>query len=456
VPNIHTTLPNVTLSQPDVRLTLDIDGVIKQAVVSNTIAGEGVQGWVGRAWPDTVGSVGTAKVRRMVEDARVSGVSAFWQVTQQFPSGLELPIEYTTVRQTTGGLVAIGKSLQAVAELQSRLVAAQHAMEQDYWKLREVETRYRLLFDASNEAVLLLRADSLRVVEANPAAMRALGLMRDWEFLAELAPQEREPFRAMLLRVREQGKAPGIVSHLGPERRPWAVRASLINATEGAVFLLQLVPVGSSPTAPDRIDATRLEALVNRLPDGFVVLDAGGVVRRANLAFVDLVQAGAVGAVVGERLDRWLRMPGADMNVLLANLRKHGTVRAFSTTLHGELGTDVAIEISAAGGDSDTLLPLIGLVIRDVGRQPTARQLTGIVPALALYGDESGKASLKDLVQDAVGVVERHYVESALLATDGNRTAAAELLGVSRQSLYAKLNRYGMEGGTEKASIRSD
>ena len=63
--------------------------------------------------------------------------------------------------------------------MQARLIAAQVAqtMERDYWKLREVETRYRLLFDASNEAVLLAHASNMRIVEANPwSPSHALGL----------------------------------------------------------------------------------------------------------------------------------------------------------------------------------------------------------------------------------------------------------------------------------------
>ena len=47
-------------------------------------------------------------------------------------------------------------------------------------------------------------------------------------------------------------------------------------------------------------------------------------------------------------------------------------------------------------------------------------------------------------------MVERHYVTSALELANDNRTVAAELLGLSRQSLYAKLNRYGLDGGSEK------
>ena len=120
---------------------------------------------------DTV--VGGDKVRRMIDDAVKSGVSAFRQITQRFPSGLELPMEYTTLLLGgRAGLMAIGKNLQAVAELQSRLIDAQQTMERDYWKLREVETRYRLLFETSNEAVLLVRESNLRIIEAQPRCAR--------------------------------------------------------------------------------------------------------------------------------------------------------------------------------------------------------------------------------------------------------------------------------------------
>ena len=82
--------------------------------------------------------------RKMVDDARVSGISAFRQINQRFPSGLEIPIEFTTVLLGgRAGMLAIGKNLQAVAELQSRLIAAQQTMERDYWKLREIEAATR-------------------------------------------------------------------------------------------------------------------------------------------------------------------------------------------------------------------------------------------------------------------------------------------------------------------------
>src|SRR6478609_7014583 len=135
-------MANVT-SQPDVTILLDLEGVIREVTFSSTIADENAETWLGRSWVETVEGPGTANVKRMVEDARATGISAFRQVTQRFPSGLELPMEYTTVLLGgRAGLLAIGKNLQAIAELQSRLITAQQTMERDYWKLREIETRY--------------------------------------------------------------------------------------------------------------------------------------------------------------------------------------------------------------------------------------------------------------------------------------------------------------------------
>jgi transcriptional regulator PpsR len=436
---------SATLAQPDVTLLLDDEGVIRDVTVSNAVAEEGMEPWRGRPWMETVADSGGGKIRLMVQDALANGVSAYRQINQRFPSGLEVAMEYTTVRLGgQGGLMAIGRSVQAVAELQSRLIAAQQSMEQDYWRLREVETRYRLLFDASNEAVLLIRVDNLRIAEANPAAIRALGLGRGREFLSEIAAEEREGFKAMLARVREQGRGPGALIHMGAERRSWTVRASLMTAEAGPVFLLQILPVGAAGAVAERADPLSLPDLVERLPDAFVVADQDGVVRRANRSFVEMVQLGAEGAVLGEKLSRWLSRPGADMGVLMANLQRHGVVRRFATGLMGDLGSQTEVEISAIG-DATSPPRFIGLMIRDMTRREPAAEHNGSLRGeLAEVMEQIGKTSLPKLVRDTVSVVERHCIDVALQLSEGNRSAAAELLGLSRQSLYEKLNRYDL------------
>ena len=452
-------LSGINIAQPDVTLMLDLQGVIQDVTLSNAVSDEAVDDWRGRPWIETVGDSVSGKVMRMVEDARESGVSAYRQVNQRFPSGLEIPMEYTTVRLGgKAGLIAIGRNLQAVAELQSRLIAAQQAMEQEYWKLREVETRYRLLFDASNEAVILLKADTLRIMEANPAAIRALGFSRGRDMLPDMAAEEREPFQAMLQRVRQSGRAPGILLHLGPDRAAWLVRASLMTSDPGPVFLVQLAPA-SGPRIPERESGlSTLDEFIDRLPDAFVVIDRDGVIRRANRAFLDLAQVGGEGALLGERLGRFLSRPGADLTVLLANLQRHGSVRMFATAIQGEFGGETAVEISAAGnGDSANRPSQIALLMRDVGRRlSVSKDSSTLQSALAAIIEQTGKTSLRGLVRDTVGLVERHYIVAALDLANGNRTAAAEILGMSRQGFYKKLAQYEMDGHARSGSYSEE
>ena len=432
-------------------------GVIREASVSSLLSEESVSDWLGRPWGDTVANMAGEKVRRIVEDARETGISAFRQITQRFPSGREIPIEYTTVLLGgRAGMMTVGKSLLAVAELQSHLVAAQQTMERDYWKLREIETRYRLLFNSSSEAVLLVRPGNFRIVEANPAATRALGFATSAaegavgeDFLSALDVAERAAIRAMVQRVLEQGKTPGSLIHLGSERHSWLVRASVMKGETGPLLLLQLVPTGSKPILHVPHEAPSVDEVIRGLPDGFVVLDQDGIIRRANRAFADMVDMGTVESVIGEKLQRWVWRPGADVGSLLATLREHGVVRLFPSTLHSDLGNEMDIEVSGTSLSSGDSL-FSGVLVRAVGRRLSRysdpKQIKALIESVA---EPVGKMPLRQLIKATVDGVERHYVKAALEQAGGNRTAASELLGLSRQSLYMKLNRYGLDAESQ-------
>jgi DNA-binding NtrC family response regulator len=51
---------------------------------------------------------------------------------------------------------------------------------------------------------------------------------------------------------------------------------------------------------------------------------------------------------------------------------------------------------------------------------------------------------LKAIVRETTDVIERMCIETALELTGDNRATAAEVLGLSRQSLYVKLRRFGL------------
>ncbi len=165
----------------------------------------------------------------------------------------------------------------------------------------------------------------------------------------------------------------------------------------------------------------------------------------ANAAFVELTQLAGEDAVRGQSLERWLGRPGVDLSVMLATLRQQGAVRLFATSLRGEHGVPAEVEISGVSvPDGDP--PCLGFTVRHIGRRlggelqagkttpRSVEQLTQLV----------GRMPLKDLVRESTDLIEQLCIEAALELTQDNRASAAEMLGLSRQSLYVKLRRYGL------------
>jgi transcriptional regulator PpsR len=178
------------------------------------------------------------------------------------------------------------------------------------------------------------------------------------------------------------------------------------------------------------------------LPDAMVAVDESGAVVEANAAFLDLVRTVSLDKVEGKGLDQWLGASGVDLQVLMANLREHGTVRRFSTVMRDEVGAIVPVEISAtavAGIDGRRY----GFSIREGTRSETSSPRIEASPAgtAAQFTDLVGRVPLKDLVRDTADIIEKLCIEAALRLTDNNRASAADMLGLSRQSLYIKLKR---------------
>jgi DNA-binding NtrC family response regulator len=131
-------------------------------------------------------------------------------------------------------------------------------------------------------------------------------------------------------------------------------------------------------------------------------------------------------------------------------------VRNFGTVVRSVYGSQEDVELSAVSV-REGLESYNGFVIRAAKRDlplppekvrelpRTAEQLTQLV----------GRVSLREIVGETTNVIERMCIEAALNLTSNNRASAAEILGLSRQSLYSKLNRYGL-GNSEADGSSSD
>lgn len=433
----------------DVALVVDARGVIRDvAFGSDELAAALPAGLTGAAWQDTVSAESRAKVATLLEEGRGAGSGRGRQLNH-LGAGGSIPVLYRAVPAGGAGRVlAVGRDLRPMAALQRRLVEAERSIERDYARVRHAEARYRQLFQIAAEPVLIIEAESRRVVDANPAAGRLLAdagrRLVGREFPDGFDAAGTAALNGLLGTVRATGRA-GDLRVRTAEGREFLVSASLFRQDDVAHVLLRLSPADGRDLPAVPRDQARLAALIDRLPDGFVVTTPEGQILTANRAFLDLAQLATPEQAIDESLERWLGRPGVDLGVLLANLREHGSVRLHATTLRGEFGSTTEVEISAVAVP-DPASPCLGFAVRDVGRRlaagtppgrglpRSAEQLTELV----------GRVPLKDLVRETSDVIERLCIEAALALTHDNRASAAEMLGLSRQSLYLKLRRHGL------------
>jgi transcriptional regulator PpsR len=468
----------VIAAAADIALLLSPQGVVLD-FAANADVQPAIDGstWVGRHWVDTVTSESRPKVAAMLDAKQHAGTPRWRHVNHPQADGGDLPLLYSAVRcaplpahsgEPMPGevVIAFGRDMRPVAQLQQRLVDAQQAMEQDYRRLRDAQARYRLLFQASRDALLVLDANSLRVSEANVSAERLLvGAGRKLpgaSFPIGFSADSSDAVQAMLVAARSSGRPGDVLARLaladgggaGPGAEGFAVlvSASAVRLEDGPGLLVHVSPQlaqANGVAAPQALMAQMSAAAA----DAMVVTNADGQIQSCNPAFLEMVQLTGPDQVQGQPLDRWLGRSGVDQNVLLNNLRQRGRLLGFATTLRGEAGAECEVEISATRlGQSDAVH--YGFVLRDIGRRiagagrsPVASAASDgrSLPRSAVeLRDLVGRVPLKNIVGETTDLIEKMCIEAALELTRDNRASAAEMLGLSRQSLYVKLRRYGL------------
>ena len=442
----------LVVAASDVALVIDEKGVVRDAAFGNRdLATDGFRGWVGRRWVDTVTVESRPKIEELIRDATPERVSRWRQVNYpDTAGGPDIPIRFTVIRfGANRRLVAIGRDLRAMADLQKRLVQAQQDMEREYERIRSADKRYRLLFQMAAEAVMIVDAASLKIVEANPAAGILMGREPRklvghvfGDLFDEPSRQAHQSFVAALSVTPRVDHV-----HVTPVggRESLLLSGSLFRQ-ETAPYLLVLLSrlgTGGGPLAAEKADLLRT---VEKIPEAFVVTDHDGRVLSGNAAFVDLVQAGTIEQVRGEPLDRWFGRGGVDIDLLFTNLRNHGVVRRFSTVVRGQFGSSGDVEmtgVDVAGG----LQPCFGFTIRPGGTRLLEENRMGgreLPRTVEQFAGLVGRVPLKNLVRETTDLIERLCIEAALELTRDNKASAADVLGLSRQGLYAKLRRYGL------------
>ncbi len=424
----------------DIALVIDSDGVIQSVSQSRvTPIALNTGHWVGRPWIDTVSGDTRRKVELMLDDLRSTGVARRREVNVAGENDAEVPVAFSALRLGAfGPVLAVGRDLRAVSAIQQRFLDAQQELERGYWRARQAESRYRLLFQVATDAVLTVDARSLRVIEANHAAATALGAGH--ALAGRVAPElfdrsSHGMLQDLLLNAGSRGKPAEIHARLSKTLAPVAVSATPFRAGDGLRLLLRV----RNAEAPDaaNTDITRtLALLVDSTGDGVVVTDSSGRVVVANPAFLRLAECPGEDEARGHDLGEWVGRIPSDISTLLGSAHEHGIAHLVRSSLRRADGVAIDVDITAAllaEGEQERF----GFTIRACGRKTEAR--AAWLQDLAALEQGVGQLPLAELMARSAQLIEQRFMSSALARTEGDAVAAAALLGVAVEQLQQAL-----------------
>ncbi len=432
----------------DISLVLDKKGIVKDvAFGSEELSKAGLGSWIGRRWTDTVTPESRHKIDELIQQASPDAPTAWRHVNHPTAAGGgDVPIRYSALRvKDDGRIVAFGRDLRAVAALQQQLVDAQMSIERDYAKLRQTELRYRLLFQIASEPIIIVDAATGKITEINPAALALFGgaskKVTSQNLVGLFDPKDTPSLQELLALIRATGKSGSIPVEIPESNRKFSISASFFRQGSNSYILCRIVQEEPGAHSDASKATATLERIVDILPEGFVVTDLKGRILTVNAAFLDLAQLSGEDQARDQPFENWIGRSGVDLNVLMSALKEHGSVRNFTTVLRGRYGTAEDVDISAVavmGGEQ----PCFGFVIRPVSQ--AIAKMSRLPRSVENLRELVGRVALKDLVRETSDMIEKLYIEAALERTGDNRASAAEILGLSRQSLYVKLRRYGL------------
>lgn len=426
----------VSLSS-DIALVIDQAGVIT-AVAQNERApmNPGAEAWIGRPWSETVTGETRSKIESLLTDACTDGQGRRREVNHANGPDGELPVAYTAVRLGQHGpVLAVGRDLRSLAAIQQRFLDTQQALERSYWRARHDEVRYRLLYQVATDAVATVDTRSQCLVAVNAAAAGLLqvdmasaqGRALDAHFDA----RSRPAVAAMLARAVE-GPATAAPARLAGSHLSLMLTATRMPVGSGPLVLLRLRQFDPSHEDPLALGSA-LARHVDGTPEGLVVSDSQGLVREANLAFIQMAQVADIDAVIGQPLERWL--PG-HAAALLRRLQTQGLAPSQRVSLLRpgslELSVDMAGALLAdvAGGD-------VGITLRPCGVDVLTAdaRAAALLHAIEALAGELGSTPLPALLRQAQAVTQQHFVRTALDRHPGDIGAAALMLGVTTEEL---------------------
>jgi transcriptional regulator PpsR len=439
----------------DMAVLLSADGIVEGISTNPESPALGcLDHWVGRLFSDFLTEESRTKFTArlaMMRDAPETDPRPV-EINHVDNANWEAPVRYSLHRMgESEAILLIGRDMQPFADVQQRLLSEQVARERDAQALRGAETLYRVVLEASETPLVLIEPEQGSIRDLNSAAAQLLGskvdTLRGTSFAQVFEGRKRGEFAEALKSAATADVASGLDVVARRNGRVLQIVPSYFRAAGELCLMARVVAMDESDGAgPEFTNA--LAMLYAETGDAIVLTDAKGLIRDANEAFLEMVDAPQLRTLKGESLADCLVRGAVDLKLMIEGSARRGRVRRYAAQVKSVVGTRSAVEISATrlrlGGTEIGY----GFVFRDVALREAGEAAGDAVAvddeAMKSVMDLVGTASLKELVSATSDVVEKLCIETAVRLTSNNRVAAAEMLGLSRQSLYVKLRKYGL------------
>ncbi len=446
-------LTGILAAACDLAFVVSAEGIVRSILIDEDAQEHlRLSHWAGRPMQEFLTHESIRKFETALEAVTVTNqITRPVELNHHDKSDWQYPVRYSF--HTVGpdaSVLMLGHDLRLVAEAQEQLVQAQFALERGYEERREYDARYRMLMASTSDAFVFASAADGRIRDINAAAARLLGAERDELIGAPLAQEfkhrRRGEFVEKLVGLAASDFENEISAQTARGRREVLITPTVFRAAGERLIICRLQSEATEAKGDARLSET-LVSLFLKSTDAIVLTDTRGLVQDVNEAFLEIADVPSLSDVKSRSLSEFLQRGQIDLSVMLENAIRSGHMRVYATKLANEFGARASVEISVVYiNDQDR--PMVGFIIRDASRAETIRSTAkGTVPQESSSHNVVelvGSAPLKEIVAETSEVIERMCIETAVELTRNNRAAAAEMLGLSRQSLYVKLRKYGL------------
>ena len=446
----------VLATSSDIAVLLNSDTKISSILVNKAEKSYGnLDHWIGRKITDFLTTESIPKIKSAI-DKLENGETVLYGLELNHVDNAywQFPIKYNIHRLGKDGqIILLGRDLQTISENQQRFVKAQIASEESIEEKRELEAHFKVLLTKTTDALAFINAKSGEIIFSNPAFQE---LFFNDDFKDEKT--EMESFIAGNSERKGFMEKLSIAAHgsydISEELETtsgeviFSITPNVYRAAGRQIIICQFFPKTIRKQGEKELTENLLATFHNS-SDAIIFTDIKGSIQYTNERFLDLTNTSHKNEVIAQNLSDFLGRGEIDLAIMLENVMKSGAVKIYSTHLKSSFGTKIDIEASVSRNNSDAN-GLIAFIVREVLSPSGREEASKVYSRLEHSQDEVaakelvGSATLKEIVTDTTDVIEKICIEAALGITNNNRAAAADLLGLSRQSLYVKLSKFEM------------